>query len=143
MIGLGIYFLLKQLNIPLLHKVYSWPIIVIIVGLALILHSFFNDDDQNLFTGLIVLGIGIHFYGLKNYPNWINHWAIFLLIVGIAFFIRYLKTKKNFLIGIILIGISLLFIFPNKITPFEWIKSNEIFWSIALIFIGIYLLKKK
>lgn len=142
-IGLGIYFLLQQFNIPILNNFYAWPTIVIIIGVSLLLHSFSNQDYEALFSGTIMLGVGIHFHGLKNYPNWINHWAIYLLIIGIAFFVRYLKTKKGFLTGIILIGIALLFIFPIKITQLEWIKSTEVIWPLAIILIGVYLLRKK
>lgn len=148
LIGMGIYFLLKQLKVPIFTNFYSWPTLLIIVGGALLLHSYSSREDQNLFSGTLLLGLGIHFHGLEHYSFWLGHWAVYPLIIGIAFFIRYLRTKKGLLISLLFIGMSLLMIFSIEIPSwFQWIYQLtdllEMYWPVAIIILGIYLLKKK
>ncbi|MFS0672959.1 LiaI-LiaF-like domain-containing protein [Ornithinibacillus sp. 179-J 7C1 HS] len=148
LIGIGVYFLLRQLKLPIFTDFYSWPTILIIIGIALLIYSFQVKDYNQLFSGTILLGLGIHFHGIRHYSFWIDHWAMYPLIVGIAFLIRYLKTKQGLLPGIILTALACLFIFSVNIpTWFNWIHDVvnfiNVYWPIVLVIIGIYLLKKK
>src|SRR5699024_1368248 len=122
LIGIGAYFLLKQMKIPILTDFYSWPTLLIIIGIALLIHSYKARDFQHLFTGTVLFGLGIHFHGLKHYSFWINHWAVYLLIVGAGFLIRSLKTKEGLIPGVILSGVSLILIFSVQLPDwFHWI----------------------
>ena len=148
LIGVGVYFLLRQLRFPILTDFYSWPTLLMIIGIAFLLYSYISNDYKNLFSGVLLLGIGLHFHGLNNYRFWIDHWGVYPLIVSLAFLIRYPKTKSGLFPGLILLVISLFAIFAsNKPTWFNWI--NEIveflnqFWPIVLIGIGVFLLWKK
>ncbi|GGB28069.1 hypothetical protein F3157_00860 [Virgibacillus dakarensis] len=148
LIGIGGYFLLRELKVPIITDFYSWTTLLIIIGLALLIHSYSSKDYQNLFVGTIILGLGIHFHGMNHYAFWIDHWAVYPLIVGIAFIVRSLKTKKGLLPGVILIGGSLLLIFSIQLPAwFNWIyiivDYLESYWPIAIIIIGIFLLKRK
>lgn len=148
LIGIGVYFLLRELKIPIITDFYSWPTLLIIIGLALLIHSYTSKDYQHLFSGTIVLGLGIHFHGIEHYVFWIDHWAIYPLIVGIAFIVRAIRTKKGFFPGILLTGLSIIMIFSVQLpATFNWIYDItaflERFWPIILIGIGIYWLKKK
>ncbi|WP_404453304.1 DUF5668 domain-containing protein [Virgibacillus necropolis] len=146
LIGIGLYFLLTKLQLPIITDFYSWPTLFIIIGLAFLIHSYKTKEHQNLFSGTIILGLGIHFHGVNHYSFWIDHWGVYLLIVGIAFIVRFLKTKKGIIPGVILIGLSLIVIFTVNLPPYlSWIYQIldliEQFWPIALIGIGIYFLK--
>lgn len=148
LIGIGSYFLLEQLNLPFLSNLYSWPTLLMIVGIAILLHSYTTKDFQNLFSGVVILGLGIHFHGLMNYSFWIDHWAVYLLIIGLAFIVRFIPTKNGLLIGILLIGISIIMIFSLSVPDwFHWIftitNTLEKFWPVVIIALGIYLLRKK
>lgn len=140
LIGIGLFFLLKQFNIPLLNNFYSWPTLLIIVGGALLFHSYTVKEHQNILGGAIVLGIGIHFHGLENYSIWISDWAVYPLIVGIAFFLQFLQTKRGFVPSVILIGISSFFLFASQMPA--WFGKVESYWPIILIVFGFLLLKK-
>ncbi|RKQ37927.1 LiaI-LiaF-like domain-containing protein [Oceanobacillus halophilus] len=148
LIGIGLFFLLRQLKIPIITDFYSWQTILIIVGIILLFHSYSTKSYQNILSGTIVLGLGIHFHGLAHYRFWIDHWAVYILIVGIAFILRATKTKRGFIIGLLLTTLSILLIFSTKVPVyFQWIYDVvhliEQFWPIILIIIGIYMIKKK
>nr|CDQ36897.1 hypothetical protein BN993_06417 [Virgibacillus halodenitrificans] len=147
-IGIGIYFLLKELRLPIITNFYSWQTLLIIIGLAFLIHSYTTKQHQNLFVGTILLGFGIHFHGVQNYSFWIDHWGVYLLIIGIAFLIKFTQTKEGLFPGLLLISIALVFIFSVQLP--EWltwvyvlIDYGERFWPIILIILGIYLLKRK
>ena len=148
LIGIGLYFLLRQLEIPIITDFYSWPTLLIIIGLAFLIHSYTSKEYQNLFSGTIILGLGIHFHGVNHYSFWIDGWGVYLLIVGIAFIVRFLKTKKGLVPGLVLVGLSLIMIFAVNLPPYlNWIYQvldiAEQYWPVVLIVIGVYLLKRK
>ncbi|MFC2948501.1 LiaI-LiaF-like domain-containing protein [Virgibacillus sediminis] len=148
LIGIGIYFLFREWRLPLFTDFYSWTTLLIIVGLALVIHGYTSKLYDNLFSGSLLLGIGIHLHGNQHYQWWIDHWGVYLLLVGLAFIIKSTKTKDGFITGLLLTSLSILLIFSIQLP--EWlswiyIMSDflENFWPLILIFIGIYLLKRK
>ncbi|RCW66373.1 LiaI-LiaF-like domain-containing protein [Saliterribacillus persicus] len=148
LIGIGLYFLLKELKIPILTDFYSWPTLLILIGAAFVFHAYSTRDFKNIFPGAILLGIGIHFHGLNHYGFWIDHWGIYPFIIGIAFLLRFSKTKNGLFPGLILILIAIFAIFvDNKPGWFNWIHETvafiERFWPVLLIGFGIYLIMKK
>lgn len=145
LIGIGVYFLLKELHISLLNNFYTWPTILMIIGVALLLDGYIAREKESIFSGTVILGIGIHIHGLMTYAHWIESWAIYVLILSIAFLLRAQQTKKGIIPGIILLIIALFSLFSN-IKPgwFYWIdftyKFIEDFWPLLLIGMGIYFL---
>lgn len=148
LIGIGIFFLLRQLKLPIITDFYSWQTIIIIIGLALLIHSYTSKSYHNLFSGSILLGIGIHLHGIQHYDFWIDHWAVYPLIIGIAFLVRRTKVKQGLFPGVILTAVSILLIFSVSLPPWlDWfyqvIDTLEQFWPVVLILIGLYLLMKR
>ncbi|MDL4841696.1 LiaI-LiaF-like domain-containing protein [Aquibacillus rhizosphaerae] len=148
LIGIGTYFLLKQLRLPIFTDFYSWPTLFIIIGLSFLLHSYISKDYKNLFPGTIIFGLGIHFHGLNHYSFWIDHWGVYPFIISIGFLIRFQKTKNGLIPGLILFIISLFAIFvTDKPEWFGWVNKIvdllENFWPFVLIIAGAYLLFKK
>lgn len=147
LIGIGVYFLMDQLNLPFLKNVFTWPTILLFIGLAFILQAYISKEDQLIFPGIILLGLGAHFHGRELFDFWPDHWAVYTFIVGLAFIVRYQKTKSGIVPGIILIIISLLGLFYDGIIGWMnyigravgWIEN---FWPIVLIVVGVYLLYK-
>jgi uncharacterized membrane protein YoaK (UPF0700 family) len=146
LIGIGVFFLLKQFQLPLIQQLYSWPSLLVILGLAFFLQSLFGKDDGSMFPGIVLLGLGIHFHAVQLFPFWPESWAMYTLIVSIAFLFRYQKTKKDGLsAGVILLMVS---IFGFMYDAYQgWVGSIftavETFWPIALIVIGAYLLFRR
>ncbi len=150
LIGIGAYFMLKELEIPIITNFYSWTTILIIIGVALLLHSYISNEYETIFTGAILLGLGIHFHGMQTYSFWIEHWGMYPLIIGIAFLLRYQKSKHGLIPGLILVIVALFAMFVNnKPEWFYWVtvfvNFIETFWPLILIGIGLYILlfKKK
>lgn len=148
LIGIGAFFLLRELKIPILTDFYSWQTLLIIIGLALLIHSYSAKNYDNLLAGTIVLGIGIHLHGVQNYGFWIDHWAVYILITGIAFIVRAAKTRKGFITGILLTATAILLIFSINLPSYlNWVYTGIDFllrfWPVILILFGFYLLKKK
>src|SRR5699024_10160508 len=148
LIGIGFFYLLKQLNIDLLHDFYGWPTILMIIGIAFLINSIVNKDYSNIFTGTFLLGLGIHFHGLHHYSFWLEHWSVFTLLVGISLIIRSVWTKNGFMSGLVFTVISSLLLFNNQLVEkYHW--SGEVIdwvyrlWPVVFIILGIYLLKRK
>ncbi|ENH97930.1 hypothetical protein J416_02711 [Gracilibacillus halophilus YIM-C55.5] len=148
LIGIGIFFLLRELRLPILTDFYSWPTLLIVIGAAFLFYAYSAKDYKNIFPGALLLGLGIHFHSLRYYPFWIDHWGMYTLIVSLAFLLRYTKFKKGLLPGLILLGLSLFALFASS-TPewFDWIYETmnwiERFWPVILIVIGGYILWKR
>lgn len=148
LIGFGIYFLIKQLNFTFFQSFVGWPTIVAIIGLAFLLHSYTAKVSEHILIGSILVGFGIHFHGLHHYVFWYDHWSVYTLIVGIAYFIFFFKTKKGFMPAVILVSLSVVMLF--SITLPDWFKPIygiidfiETFWPVLLIGLGIYFLWRK
>lgn len=147
-IGLGVFFLIREWDLPFIHYLYSWQSIVMLVGVFLLLYGYKTKNYQHLFPGVLLLGLGIHFHGLAYYDFWIDHWGMYPFIVGVAFLVRSIKTKDGRMVGALLAIFSLLMIFSDFFSYyFSWFQSlTEMFnqiWPIILILVGIYILKKK
>ncbi|HLQ72269.1 MAG TPA: DUF5668 domain-containing protein [Bacillota bacterium] len=148
LIGIGLFYLLKQLNIDLLHGFYGWPTILMIIGIAFLINSIMNKDYSNIFTGTFLLGLGIHFHGLHHYTFWLEHWSVFTLLIGISLITRSIWTKNGFMSGLVFTVISGLLLFNNQLGEmYHW--SAEVIdwvyrlWPVVFIILGIYLLKRK
>ncbi|WP_456278087.1 LiaI-LiaF-like domain-containing protein [Bacillus sp. AK128] len=150
LIGIGLYFLLDQLHFPALQVFYSWPTLLIIIGVAFLAQAYTSRDYQNIIPGFILTGIGIHFHLLSLLSVWPDHWAMFTLIVGIAFLLRYQQTKSGIIPGLLLLVLSIIALFYHEVLGWLGWFGNivhfiEDYWPVALIAAGIYLLfiKKK
>lgn len=145
LILVGLYFLLQQLNIsfPFSETLFTWPMILIAIGIVQAYQGFSNRDDNKMFSGIILLGLGILFHGAHTAYWWGYHWGYFTLIVSIAFFMKHFVNKREGIVpGFILLLISLFALYANQFMT--WMRSIfsgfESLWPILLIGVGIYLL---
>ncbi|WP_440896012.1 LiaI-LiaF-like domain-containing protein [Amphibacillus sp. Q70] len=148
LIGAGLYFLLQQWHIPFLSNFSTWPTLLILLGVSLLIHSYLSRDYDKLFPGVILLGLGVHFHAVAIYPNWVEHWSIYAIIIGLAFLIRYQKTKVGLYPGLIILFIGLFMLLSITNSQFsqsvhQFISLLENYWPIGLIVFGVYLLFKR
>jgi len=148
LIGIGGYFALLSLNIPFLTTVNTNDAILIMIGSILIIYGYISKDGHNVFGGTIVVLLGIHFYSSSTYKFWIDHWTIYVGIIGLAFMSRYIMTRKGFFTGFILAIAPFFILFSNHISiEQDWILTfnnvSKNIWPLICIIFGIILLKRK
>ncbi|MCL7748081.1 LiaI-LiaF-like domain-containing protein [Halalkalibacter alkaliphilus] len=146
LIGVGCYYLLQQISIPFDQQLLSWPSILLVLGLALLLQAYIGREYSMIFPGVILFGLAIHFHFQSLANWWPNHWGVYTSIVGLAFILSARKQKQEgMLIGILLIIFSLLSF--ASINPFSWLYDAYSFlsslWPIFLIAVGVFLLLKR
>lgn len=148
LIGIGLYFFIIQFNHPLIESLNTWSVLIIAIGIWLVFLYLKGKNQQLLSQGLTVLFIGIHFYGIDHFQNWINHWAMIPLSWGLALIITSVVTRKYLLPAIFVTLFSLLFIFSDKLP--SWFISlqpieSEIIahFPLLLIALGIVLYVSK
>ncbi|RWZ59914.1 hypothetical protein EQV77_01035 [Halobacillus fulvus] len=148
LLGFGLYFSLNLWSIPFLSAYNSWPSLLVIIGAVLLIYSYMTREYTGLFIGVLLLGFGIHFHALRLFAFWPDQWGMYVLIVGIAFLLKYSKTKAGLIPAIILTGVGLFALLsPTRPGWFMWIQQSvtwiERFWPLVLIGLGIYMIRKK
>ncbi|WP_096435970.1 LiaI-LiaF-like domain-containing protein [Alteribacter populi] len=150
LIAIGFYFFAKQMdwNIPFAQVVFAWPSILVVIGLMFCFQAFSNKDESQTFSGVTLLGFGLHFHAVHTFSLWSHHWGYFTFILGVAFLAKYsVRKAEGLLPGIVLLAISILSLFYQGV--FDWIRESlgifQQYWPLIFIVIGIYLLffKKK
>ncbi|MGG1686185.1 LiaI-LiaF-like domain-containing protein [Pseudalkalibacillus sp. NRS-1564] len=145
-IGIGLYYLSQTLNLPFSEQLMNWQIILIVIGVAMMIQGFIAREGNMLFPGVLLLGLGVHFYFVNKLTIWPDSWGMYTLILSAAYLVTYYKTKKTGLIpGLILLAISIIELLYTGLeiwltTTFSFVGK---FWPLALIAIGIYLVTKK
>ncbi|HLU23153.1 LiaI-LiaF-like domain-containing protein [Lederbergia graminis] len=147
-LSFGIYFLLQHYHISLFQGFYTWPTLLIIIGLGFLVNGYVGKDYDSILPGVILTGIGIHFHITNNLPVWPEHSGIFLLLIALGLLLRYVKTGSGLFSGILFLTAAILLLFFDKIVT--W--ANNFGYNLSflhnimpLIFIGIgiYLIYSK
>jgi hypothetical protein len=145
LVVIGLYLLSQQFNFTLPYSdiILMWPSILLLIGLVLSWQGFSNRDDHKMFSGTILLGLGILFHGVITFNYWTYQWPYFTLIISVAFFLKYFVNKRDGITaGVVLLIISVSAMFFSTIT--QWMNSIysgfDSLWPIILIIIGLYLL---
>lgn len=149
LIGFGAYFFLQQSGITLFQNFYTWPTLIIIVGIAFLAQGYLAKDYDAILPGVILLGFGLHFHiagRLKFWPD--NTIGPFILILSLGFFLRFQKTGTGLFQAFLFLVWALLLLFYDKIAGYLGFLQNGMsqvmkFWPALIIIIGIYLLLKK
>lgn len=148
LIGVGAYFFLQQSNITLFDDFFTWPTLLLIVGIAFLFQGYGAKDYEFILPGVILTGFGIHFHVAGKLDKWPDHTGSFILIIALALLLRYQKTREGLFQGLLFLIIAILFLFYDQVT--EWLgileKSvNSIwnFWPVVLVGFGVYFLARK
>jgi hypothetical protein len=150
LIGFGAYFFMQQSGITVFEKFYTWPTLLMIVGLAFLGQGYIAKDYEAILPGVILLGFGVHFHVVGHLAFWPNQIGTFILIIAIGFFLRYQKTKNGLFQSILFLVLALLSLFYNRVASYLGLLEDSVsmawkFWPIILIVLGVYFLfiKKK
>ncbi|MFE8703418.1 LiaI-LiaF-like domain-containing protein [Cytobacillus sp. FJAT-54145] len=148
LIGFGAYFFLQQSQISLFKEFYTWPTLLIIVGIAFLFQGYLARDYEAILPGVILSGFGLHFHVVDRLQIWPNHIGTFILIIALGFLLRYQKVGAGLFQGMLFLVLAILLLFYDKITQWLGLLENGVslawkFWPAALVIIGIYLLIRK
>lgn len=126
---------------------FHWSQIMVLIGIFFLVSAFTGSDHGAVFPGSIVFLIGL-FFLLRYYDilddSMYYMWPIFLVIVGIAFYLLFIFKPNDWgllIPGTILTGLGLLFFAYNydviDVSPGRLVKR---YWPVILIFIGLKML---
>lgn len=149
LIGFGAYFLLQQMGITIFREFFTWPTLLLIVGIAFLGQGYSAGDSEAILPGVIMTGFGLHFHlaGVVSFwPN--NTIGMLILIISIGFFLRFQKTNSGLFQAFLFLIIAVLLLFYDKVTGYFGLLQNGMnivwkFWPVLLIVVGIYFLLKK
>jgi len=145
LIGFGIYYYLQQINLVLFDQFFTWPTLMAMVGIAFLVQGYRGKDYDSILPGVILFGFGFHLHIVGRLDIWPDHLGAFILIIALAFLLRYQKTGVGLFHGILFLILAALLLFYEQISI--WLGTLESgfsliwkFWPIAIVLIGIYLL---
>ncbi|GKU81467.1 LiaI-LiaF-like domain-containing protein [Niallia sp. NCCP-28] len=145
LIGFGLYFLLKEFNIPLFADFYTWPTLLLIVGIAFLIQGYRGNDYSSILPGVILAGFGLHFHLINKLAIWPDHTGSFILIIALGFILQNQKSGQGLLNGMLFLLLAILLLFFQDIIQslgFLKLKENTVSMIIPILFllIGSYYL---
>lgn len=142
LISTGVFFLLDSFQLPLSESLLNWPIILLVLGLAFLVQGTIGKEQHALFPGIILFGLGFHFFASTYFSEWPTSWGIYTLIIGLAFLTQKKTGSKT---ALLLIGISLLELFYPDFQQWQAKLLGLLngFWPLLLIGLGAYFIFKK
>ncbi len=149
LIGFGAYFLLQQTGITLFQHFFTWPTLLIIVGIAFLGQGYSAREYEAILPGVIMCGFGLHFHLSGHVAFWpTNMIGMLILIIAVGFFLRFQKTNNGLFQAFLFLIIAVLLLFYDKIAGYFGLLQNGMnfiwkFWPALLIVVGIYFLLRK
>ncbi|CAM3821855.1 hypothetical protein [Alkalicoccus chagannorensis] len=142
---IGVYFITEQYNIliPYADIIVTWPSIFAGIGFIFMWQGFSNKDDQKMFTGTLLTGLGILFHGVHTLGLWSYQWPYFTLVIGAAFLTKYrVQRRDGLLAGIVLMAVSGAALFQSELAPAFRIIPDPVmaYWPVLFVLVGMYLL---
>ena len=149
LIGFGAYFLLQQTGITIFQQFFTWPTLLIIVGIAFLGQGYSANEYEAILPGVIMAGFGLHFHLVGKVSFWpSNTIGMLILIISIGFFLRFQRTNSGLFQAFLFLILAVLLLYYDKITAYFDLLQNGMsfvwkFWPALLIVVGIYFLLKK
>lgn len=144
------YFFLQQSNISIIQPYFTWPSLLIIVGVAFLFQAYGGREHYAILPGIILTGFGVHFHIVNKTDIWPDHIGVFILIIALGLLLQHQKTRTGFFPGLLFLLLACFLLFFNQITSlFGVIESRASvfwrFWPALFILFGVYFLfiKKK
>ena len=139
LILIGVLMLLGQLGLWSIG--FSWPIVIVLVGLGFLLQYLRSrSDGGSLFSGVLLLLMGSFFQAHEWFGFYMDEvWPFFPTAVGVAFIVTGIVhpgKRGSIGLGFLLVGVGMLG-WAITVGLFEWL-IRAVFRGIELIFtVGI------
>lgn len=148
LIGFGAYFFSQQTGLMISQQFYTWPTLLLIVGIAFLGQGYIGKEYDAILPGVILVGFGLHYHFLTKIAIWANHLGTFILIIALGCFLRYQKTHTGLFQANLFLILAIFLMFYDKITTDFGLLQNSVsfawkFWPLILIVVGIFFLFKK
>lgn len=149
LIGFGAYFLLQETGVAIFPRFFTWPTLLIIVGLAFLGQGYLSKESEGILPGVIMTGFGLHFHFSGHLSFWPdNTVGMLILIISVGFFMKYLKTNSGLAHAALFFILAALLMFYDNLVGYFGILQNGMnfvwkFWPALLIVIGLYFLLKR
>src|SRR4051812_15988499 len=96
LIGFGAYLFLQQFGFTFLQPFYSWPTLLIIVGIAFLGQGYSAKESESILPGVVLVGFGLHFHVAGKVAFWpTNTIGMLILLIAIGYFLRFQKTNTG------------------------------------------------
>jgi len=135
LILLGAVFLLNNMGLIDVELRGVWPIGIMLVGLIFMVVGFWDSGQyRQLFTGSILLGYGLIFWGVYTTGWWDIYrvWPLFLLVPGLGFTMMYFwgQKRRDYLRKGVFMSLLAGAVFVIRDRP-------DLFWPLILIGVGV------
>ena len=140
LILLGVLFLASEIY-PDIFNFWSWPFILIGLGILFLLWALITMNGGLAIPGMILSGLGGIFYYqevTQDWESWAYVWALIPGFVGLGILLSGLidkKFKQNLSGGVTLILISAILFFAFG-TQFGLQPAITVYWPVLLIALG-------
>ena len=140
LILLGVLFLASEIY-PDIFNFWSWPFILIGLGVLFLLWALITINGGLAIPGMILSGLGGIFYYqevTQDWESWAYVWALIPGFVGLGILLSGLidkKFKQNLSGGVTLILISAILFFAFG-TQFGLQPAITVYWPVLLIALG-------
>lgn len=144
-VGFSFFLLMNRFPFPLFAKLHSWPTLLLLVGIAMIVQAYRAYDFQQLLPGMLLLTLGIHFHAVSLFSFWPKHIGMVLFMIALSFLLSSRKNHANLLQGIFLFIFSMVMMFSDRLRTWTALFEQHFsyvwkFWPLLLLMIGLYLL---
>lgn len=149
LIGFGAFLFLQQSGFTALQTLYSWPTLLIIVGVAFLGQGYSAKDYEAILPGVIISGFGLHFHLAGKIAFWPNNTiGMLVLFISIGCFLRFQKNNNGLFQAFLFLVLALLLLFYDKVAEYLGLLQNGLsfvwkFWPAIIILVGIYFLFRK
>ena len=145
LIFIGLFFIADKLDI----FEFTWPLILVGIGVALLIQTIVDKRHQPLQGGVLLLLLGLIFLADEN--NWLRwglerEWPLIFFAIGISFIVSFWakpERRGHLTSGIVLLVFGSLFLGAEH-HYFRWRDVGDIlsWWPLLLLGLGVYLLMK-
>ncbi|MEK3890560.1 LiaI-LiaF-like domain-containing protein [Bacillus sp. FSL K6-3431] len=143
--GFGTYFLLQQYHFTLISGLYTWPTLLIIIGIGFLVQAYAGKSYDAIIPGIVLTGIGLHFHITNKLAVWPDHTGIFLLVIALGLLLKYIKTGTSLIQGILFLLAAIFILFFDRLI--NWAVTNGYnitviskIWPFFFIAAGAYFL---